>query len=106
MNGITIYAEPLPDACPDCKATYRNIGHPLRPGVIMQRACDCEYITVSDGAGTVTVRATPEAAALWRKSQVTLNMSMGVVSMGTQVPHEVCPDCPPEGCLHVKASQP
>lgn len=32
----------LIDTCLDCKQKYINIGHPLIPGVILQRQCKCE----------------------------------------------------------------
>jgi len=39
--------------CPTCKTEYENIGHPLRPGVIMMRTCKCKYKTITNGNNVV-----------------------------------------------------
>jgi hypothetical protein len=46
--------------CPHCGAPHENVGHPLKPGVIMMRVCKCEYESHTtqgpNGSITVTVR--------------------------------------------------
>jgi hypothetical protein len=55
MMPITML--PPPDKCPYCRAAYTNIGHPLKPGVIMQRVCKCRVIvkTVKSGPNSISV---------------------------------------------------
>lgn len=47
------------DRCSQCGAEFENIGHPLKPGVIMQRHCKCEVVTICDGATSVTMLVPP-----------------------------------------------
>jgi len=50
---------PFPLWCPECKAEYENIGHPMKPGVIIMRVCKCEIVTQPIENGTVTMLVPP-----------------------------------------------
>ena len=47
------------DVCPNCKTPYENIGHPMKPGVIMQRTCKCVVTTQAIEGGTLTIVTPP-----------------------------------------------
>ena len=51
--------------CPHCGAPYENVGHPLKPGVIMMRVCKCEYEshTTQGPNGTITITVRKPASA-------------------------------------------
>lgn len=49
-----------PETCPRCRAPYEHIGHPLKPGVIMQSHCKCVVRTLSQNGMTTVVLVPPE----------------------------------------------
>jgi hypothetical protein len=51
--------------CPLCHATYENIGHPLKPGVIMQRLCKCTLRVQHQPGVTLTMLVPP--SMLWHE---------------------------------------
>lgn len=56
--------------CPCCGEEFVNIGHPLKPGVVMMRDCACVRETETLPANRVTITSlrapTPEERAKWR----------------------------------------
>jgi hypothetical protein len=48
------------DECPLCASAYENIGHPLKPGVIMMRVCKCKITMQTTSNGTITILTSPE----------------------------------------------
>lgn len=58
---VTFTMGDRPTHCPQCHAEYKNIGHPLRPGVIMMITCDCEVVTKQVSPGlTVSMLVPPK----------------------------------------------
>lgn len=62
-----VNAPSFEENCSFCGAPFENIGHPLKPGVIMMQVCKCEYESHTtqgpNGTITVTVRKyAPQAA--------------------------------------------
>lgn len=57
--------DPWKETCDACGARFENIGHPLKPGVVMMRSCKCEFVMQqgSDGVN-VTIRQTPSRVVL------------------------------------------
>jgi hypothetical protein len=53
----------MDETCPKCKATFRNIGHPLRAGVVMQRLCECPVTAVT------AAKLLPAMRAAWKMEQ-------------------------------------
>lgn len=49
----------MSDTCPNCREPYVNIGHPLRPGVIMQRVCGCKVEVGTGAPGTTIIKIVP-----------------------------------------------
>lgn len=49
----------MDEKCPTCGEQYVNIGHPLKPGVIMMRTCGCRYESVMQGTTTITTLIQP-----------------------------------------------
>jgi len=45
--------------CSQCGTEYKNIGHPLKPGVIMMVTCDCTLVMEEAGPGTTRYRLVP-----------------------------------------------
>jgi hypothetical protein len=56
----TIHIPVPPDRCDTCGAEYENIGHPLKPGVVIMRRCKCEVVTQTHEYGTVTMLVPPK----------------------------------------------
>ncbi len=48
-----------PDICPHCRTAFQNLGHPMKPGVIVMRTCACKIVTESVGATTLTMIVPP-----------------------------------------------
>jgi hypothetical protein len=53
---------PWPTHCPQCKAEYEHIGHPLYPGATMMTVCKCKLVQTSDGNGGVIQTLVPPEA--------------------------------------------
>jgi hypothetical protein len=54
-----IHIEAPPTHCDGCGAEYENIGHPMKPGVIVMRVCRCEVVTQPIKNGTITMLIPP-----------------------------------------------
>ena len=59
-------------SCSACGEEYVNIGHPLKPGVVMMRDCACVRETETLPASRVTITSTraptPDERAEWRRA--------------------------------------
>lgn len=60
IDPMTIEMPAWENNCSQCGAEYENIGHPLKPGVIMMRLCKCVITIQSIPGGQITIISPPE----------------------------------------------
>lgn len=77
----------LDTSCDVCGQKYENIGHPLKPGVIIMRVCGCKPVAFTPAASGQMVALLPEEVV---KSQLDAQMKALIKAMACRICSDPC----------------